>query len=341
LKIEGASLASRGGDGSIMDVTGENHASTAQRARRGGGGDASDVGADERLELVGRSLLRPTGSGGVPARTAAFETVIAALGALIARHRETNAEVLRFPPVMSRHQVEKSGYLHSFPNLLGCVCGLHGGEAEIQAAVGRPGSGKDWTESLKATNLVLTPAACYPVYPLAAARGAVPATGLSFDVESYCFRREATIAADRLEAFRMREFVCIGLPEKVAAFREAWLERAGRLSDRLGLPHRIETASDPFFGRAARIIAANQVEQLLKFELLIPLRSPERPTACMSFNYHRDHFAAIWGLRGEYGTEVHTACVAFGMERLVLALFAIHGLNVAQWPASVREELAL
>ncbi len=306
------------------------------------GADVHDAAASEDpLDPIGRAIFKPMGSGGVVARTVPFETVISALGALITRYREADAEVLRLPPIMSRHQVEKSGYLHSFPHLLGCVCSLHGPESEIHAVVKRIGSDGDWTAALKATDVVMTPAACYPVYPLAASRGAVPARGLRFDVKSYCFRREATTAADRLEAFRMREYVIIGSPDQVVAFRKSWMERAERLADQLGLPYRIAPASDPFFGRAARLIAANQVEQLLKFELLVPLRSPEMPTACMSFNYHRDHFTTTWDIVGEHGAPVHTGCVAFGMERLALALFAVHGVEAAHWPSAVKKELAL
>jgi seryl-tRNA synthetase len=69
------------------------------------------------------------------------------------------------------------------------------------------------------------------------------------------------------------------------------------------------------------------------------LRSPERPTACMSFNYHRDHFGATWGLSDRSGAPAHTACVAFGMDRLAVALFWTHGLDLAKWPANVREHL--
>jgi seryl-tRNA synthetase len=267
--------------------------------------------------------------------------VVQGLSGLITRHRERGTEVLRFPPVMNRRQVEKSGYLHSFPHLLGCVCGLHGDEAEIHAAVGRFNAGQEWTDDLSATDLVLTPAACYPLYPLAAARGAMPATGLRFDVESYCFRREATFEVDRLQAFRMREYVCMGSPDEAVAFRARWLELAKELADELALPYRIAPASDPFFGRAARIIAASQVEQLLKYEFLVPLRSQDRPTACMSFNYHRDHFGTTWGLRTESGDVAHTACVAFGMDRLALAMFTIHGIEPREWPARVRTALGL
>jgi seryl-tRNA synthetase len=297
--------------------------------------------AEDRLEALGRSLFAPTGSNGVHGRTALFETVVEALSALITRHREPDTEVLRFPPVMSRRHVEKAGYLHGFPHLLGCVCGLHGDEAEIHAAVGRFNAGQDWTDALRATDLVLTPAACYPLYPLAAARGAVPASALQFDVASYCFRREATHEIDRLQAFRMREFVCMGSPQQALDFRTRWLARARAMRDDLALPHRIAPASDPFFGRAAKLIAQSQIDQSLKFELLIPVRSAEQPTACMSFNCHRDHFSATWGLHSEDGEVAHTACVAFGMDRLALALFATHGLDLARWPQRARQSLAL
>ena len=89
------------------------------------------------LDAIAEKLLLPTGIDGVYTRTAAFETVVDALSALISRHREPGTEVLRFPPVMSRRQVEKSGYLKSFPHFLGCVCCLPGTESEVRAAVDR------------------------------------------------------------------------------------------------------------------------------------------------------------------------------------------------------------
>src|SRR2546430_10196887 len=51
----------------------------------------------------------------------------------------------------------------------------------------------------------LSPAACYPVYPLIARRGAVPSDGLLFDVAADCFRREPSRALDRLQSFRSEE----------------------------------------------------------------------------------------------------------------------------------------
>jgi seryl-tRNA synthetase len=300
-----------------------------------------DPQTNRSLDALGKALFFPSSVDGVYARTAAFEDIVTRLADLISRQREQGTEVLRFPPVMSRQQLERSGYLKSFPHFLGCVCCLSGSEGEVRGSVERFEAGGEWTDALAATDLVLTPAACYPVYPLAASRGTVPAEGLLFDVASDCFRREPSRDLDRLQSFRMREYVCIGTPEQIADFRSRWMARAQALAEELGLPYRIDQASDAFFGRGGKLMAMSQLEQALKFELLVPVRSAEEPTACMSFNYHRDHFGTAWNLRNKSGTVMQTGCVAFGMDRLALALFAIHGLETARWPDAPRQALGL
>ena len=293
------------------------------------------------LDSIAEALLLPTGIDGVYARTAIFEQAVAGLSALISRYCEPETEVLRFPPVMSRRQVEKSGYLKSFPHFLGCVSCLGGSEADVHAAVDKSEAGGDWTTALAAADLVLSPAACYPVYPLVASRGNVPANGLTFDVACDCFRREPSKMLDRLQSFRMREYVRIGTPEQVDEFRRAWMTKAQGIATQLALPWRIDNASDPFFGRGGKLMAMSQAEQSLKFELLIPIRSAEEPTACMSFNYHRDHFGTTWNILTDRGEVAHTGCVAFGIDRLALALFATHGLDLPLWPVAVRRALSL
>ena len=288
------------------------------------------------LAEIAAALFRPMGVDGVYARSAAYEDVVNRLAAYISRQREPAAEVLRFPPVMSRSQLERSGYLKSFPNLLGCVCALHGADAEIRSAADRHEAGGDWTTSLAPADLVLSPAACYPVYPMAAGRGAVPRGGWHFDVAADCFRHEPSRHLDRMQSFRMREFVRIGSAQEVMEFRQRWMSRAAELADELGLPHELAAASDPFFGRVGQVMAVSQLQMALKFELLIRFHATATPTACMSFNNHLDHFGLVWGLHDAQGNVAHTGCVAFGMDRLSVALFCTHGLDVAAWPDSVR-----
>ena len=281
------------------------------------------------------------GVDGVYARTALYTRVVERLERYITRQRDPNAEIMEFPPVMSRIQLEKSGYLKSFPNLLGCVCALHGTEAQIRTAAEEHESGGDWTKSLSASDLVLSPAACYPVYPIVATRGPLPAGGLQFDIEADVFRHEPSRSLDRLQSFRMREFVRIGSPQEILEFRESWMARAPTLAADLSLPFTIDVANDPFFGRVGQVMAVSQRQQALKFELLIPYYPGASPTACMSFNHHREHFGQVWGIRDHEGELAHTSCVAFGIDRLTVALFANHGLDLQKWPAVTKAALAL
>jgi len=295
----------------------------------------------QKWEALADALFKPMGVSGVYARTGLYEDIVERLSAWVSRKREPGTEILRFPPVMSRRDLEKSGYLKSFPNLLGCVCALHGTESDIRAAADRHLTGGDWTTSLSPADLVLSPAACYPAYKLAASRGPLPKGGYTFDVAADCFRHEPSSDLDRLQSFRMREYVRIGSAEAVTAFRDRWMNQARELADELGLPSAVQPASDPFFGRTGQLLAVSQLQQALKFEFLVPLHSSEKPTACMSFNYHRDHFGITWGLADQSGALAHTACVAFGMDRLAVALFFTHGLEPARWPANVRDSLAI
>jgi seryl-tRNA synthetase len=291
-------------------------------------------------ELIDNGLLIPMGVDGVYGRSAVFEDVLERFGALVsAWGRENQAEAIRFPPVMNRSQFEKSGYLKNFPHLAGTIHSFVGGEREHQVLRRKLENGEDWTADQKAIEIVVTPAACYSLYPIVAQRGRLAAEGALFDVYSWCLRHEPSLDPARMQLFRMREYVKLGTPEQVMEFREAWIERGRQLMARLLLPANLDVANDPFFGRPGKLLASSQREQSLKFEMLIPITSTEKPTACLSFNYAQDYFGQLWGIETADGQPAHSACVAFGMERVCLALFKHHGFNPEAWPKPVRAAL--
>ncbi len=119
------------------------------------------------------------------------------------------------------------------------------------------------------------------------------------------------------------------------------MARAPTIAAELGLPFELDVANDPFFGRVGQVMAVSQRQQALKFELLIPYYAGAKPTACMSFNYHREHFGTTWDIRDAAGEPAHTGCAAFGMDRLAVAMFATHGLELRDWPDRVRDLLQL
>ncbi|WP_080305050.1 amino acid--[acyl-carrier-protein] ligase [Burkholderia pseudomallei] len=293
-----------------------------------------------RDELVEAGLLISTGIQGLFGRSERFERVVDALDAYITRlGADQHAEVLRFPPAMSRPEFERSEYLKSFPQLAGTVHSFCGNEHDHQRVLQCLDRGDDWTESQKPTYVVMTPAACYPVYPVLAQRGALPEDGRIVDAFSYCFRHEPSLDPTRMQLFRMHEYIRVGTPEQILAFRQDWIERGTRMIDALQLPNSIDLANDPFFGRGGKIVASSQRDQNLKFELLIPIEYDARLTACLSFNYHMDHFGLLWGIKTADAAVAHTGCVGFGLERLTLGLFRHHGLDPHAWPQAVRDVL--
>src|SRR5437667_454858 len=102
----------------------------------------------------------------------------------------------------------------------------------------------------------------------------VPGTGDIFDIAADVFRHEPSPDIDRFQSFRMREYVAIGTGEQVSRFRQRWMKTAQGIADSLQLPYVVEQASDPFFGRTGQMKAVAQLQAALKFELLIPVRSP-------------------------------------------------------------------
>jgi seryl-tRNA synthetase len=291
-------------------------------------------------ELLEARLFVATGVHGVYGRGGVFEDLRLRFDDLIRRLALVdNPEVLRFPPLLPRRQLEDSGYLKSFPHLAGSVFAFEGGESEAADQYDAACRHEDWSGFQEQSDLVLTPAACYPVYPAIGARGPLAAGGIMVDAGgSYVFRHEPSGDPARLQMFHQRELVRIGEPETVAAWRDAWRDRAVELLLSLGLDARFDVAADPFFGRSGRMLAASQREQALKFEILVPIAGDE-PTAVASFNYHQDHFASAHGIVMADGSPAHTACLGFGEERVVLALLRRHGLDPDAWPPEVREGL--
>jgi seryl-tRNA synthetase len=296
-----------------------------------------------RTELVEAGLLIDSGIPGVYGRGTDFERVRLGFDSLVAAAAVSDqAERISFSPLLPRRQIEELGYLHSFPHLAGTIFAFEGDEdgAAEQAKVADAGG--DWSGFQSMSDLCLTPAVCYPVYPAIAARGKLPAGGVTIDTGgSYAFRHEPSGDPARLQMFHMHELVRIGEPDVVAEWRDGWRDQAVELLRDIGLDARFDVANDPFFGRTGRLLARSQRSQALKFEILCDITEPE-PTAIASFNYHQDHFSGTYGLAMEDpDTPAHTACLGFGLERITLALLREHGLDLALWPADVRDKLSL
>ncbi|GAB4568469.1 MAG: amino acid--[acyl-carrier-protein] ligase [Rhizobacter sp.] len=290
--------------------------------------------------LVEHGLILPTGIRGGYGRGAVFEKILRGFNELVSRTAAPDgAEEMTFPPIVARTLIEKVGYMNSFPQLAGSVHSFFGNEAQARDITSRTQAGERWEDLLDITEVMLTPAACYPVYPVFS--GLLPNGGRLVTVLNWVYRHEPSDEPTRLQSFRMREYIRVGRSEDVVAWRDAWLLRSLELLRGLGLAAQSDVASDPFFGRAGKMMAANQVDQRLKFEILVPVISEEKPTAICSFNWHQDHFSSKFGIRNADESLASTACLGFGLERVTLALIKAHGYDPQRWPEAVRAQLSL
>jgi seryl-tRNA synthetase len=276
--------------------------------------------------LVAEELLVPTGVMGIYGRSAPYSKIATGLHDLVdAWAVEVGAMGISFPPVVNRNTFESTNYVQSFPDLMGSVHVFTGDDRAHAELCRRSASGKDWGEMLEPSEVFLA--------------SAIDPAGRFFNVQSYCFRHEPSSDPSRMQSFQMHEVVFVGSPDDAQLHRDAGLEVGVGILESLGLDMSVIPANDPFFGRLGTAMAANQQDEVLKREGITPIGGPEHPVAIISGNCHRDHFGHPFEITLEDGSVAHSACVAFGIDRITMALFWKHGLDIDDWPDPVTATL--
>jgi len=279
-----------------------------------------------------------TDAPGVLLYPEAFETIVAMLRAGITRLAADDPAPftrLTIPPVISRRTIERAGYVASFPHLLGTVHSYAGDAKRWGRLAPEAVEGGQWYVDQQISDLVLLPAACYPTYATLAGRDLE--SPARFHVEGNCFRQEATAEPGRLRTFRMVELVTAGDEEHCVSWRARWLDRVAGWLESMSLKVAVEEADDPFFGPGKKLYQAAQRMQKLKFELRVPVDG-DQVQAVASANYHKDHFGEAFEFTAG-GAVGQTACTAFGIERIALALINAHGPHPRRWPAPLAAAL--
>ncbi len=272
-------------------------------------------------------------------RTAIDARVIAIAGA----HQATE---LSYPPLWPVPVLQEIDYFHDFPQLPLLASGV---EASFEArdrfaARFRKGAGPvaiacTAENGVAPAQNVLAPTVCDCCYWLL--RGRRNVGDQMFTMHGQVFRNESSAEGrlDRLTAYTMREIVMIGRPAFVLAQRDALVDEMSALMSSLDLACDIKAADDPFFCNDALQKTIIQSLNRLKYEVAVPL-SDGREVAVASINLHNDFFSRNYDYT-DRGTQLFSACVGFGYERLTYALFCRHGAELADWPASVLAFLEL
>ena len=241
------------------------------------------------------------------------------------------AEEWHVPPALTFDTLARADYFASFPQWLTAAAHLDASERELErvAAAAQPAAAA--VSALRPTATALQPAICYHVY--AALAGTQLDEPVFCAAAGTCWRHEAGRFAplERGWAFTMQEVVCVGCAADVAAFRTRGIDAAETLARRLGLQPVLAQATDPFFAASTRGRALLQRLRALKHELLLPL-GDGRTLAAASFNDHAQFFGDAFAIRDGSGAPAASGCVAFGIERWVLAVLVEHGTDPRNWP---------
>jgi len=238
------------------------------------------------------------------------------------------------PTLLDAEVLARCGYFGSFPQSVCLVSHLRedfDGIESFRRANVESASLRVPEPSALATDAVLRPAVCIPIYR--SRQGTtLPAGGVALTSTGRCYRYESRNMEGmrRLWDFSMREIVFLGNAE---AKRASILESMTALGEQWDLSFRIASASDPFFATVRATKALWQRTRAAKYELVVDAGVP---LAAGSVNFAGALFGEAFGITYG-GAPATTACVGFGLERLVLALYVQHGFDRARWPRELGE----
>lgn len=298
---------------------------------------------DAFAELERRRWARPLGRGQVGFAGGAFalrrfvDEAVREVALTRFASQEEDYPALIDPDVLAR-----CGYFSSFPQSVCLVSHLAEDFDAIEAFRAANTESASCCvpdpAALTWSDAALRPAVCLPVYR-ALEGTTLPEGGLTVTTVGKAFRYESSNLGGihRLWDFSMREIIFAGSAEVVQAQRARVVDAVGFLMKEWDLASRLASASDPFFATVRGTKALWQRARGLKFEMLVDVGVETGSLAVGSINMADTLFGQAFGIRTHEGEIATTACVGFGLERLVLALFSQHGFEPRRWPHAMRE----
>jgi hypothetical protein len=256
-----------------------------------------------------------------------------------------SAERRQFPALIGADVLDRCRYIRSFPHALTLVSHLREDFEAIQhfARSARIEDGRlsCAPAHLDGVKCLLSPTICFHYYAWLAGKHLEGPQAVTAIGRCYRFESGGLSSLERLWDFTMREIVFVGSQSHVLEQRRRCIEATADLLDSWGLSYEIRSATDPFFVEGYSTQVAYQAAFELKFEIRADLPyAPGKTLAVGSFNYHQDFFGRSLRIEQESAEKAFTACVGFGMERLVWAFLAQYGLDPGDWPRKVRESVS-
>jgi seryl-tRNA synthetase len=297
-------------------------------------------------ELLARRWVTPIGDGHVILRGRAAQLadlIDSKIDQLFVR--EFKAEKEMYPATIRNTTLDRCAHFTSFPEHIDFVAPLRSDMNVLQefSASCRDGG---WSAGLHDGRMshheyAISPSCCYHCYEgmegweLSAPGRCVTTSTVA--CHRYEGRNQQSLS--RLRAFTMREVVWVGHPKYVLDSRHRADAIIVEWAKDWGLDCTYETANDMFFTDDYAIKASFQRQQEAKKELRMIVPTEGKTIAVFSSNFHSITFGKAFNITLN-GRTAASACVAWGYERMVYAIFSQFGFDVEQWPSGLRRDFA-
>jgi hypothetical protein len=231
-----------------------------------------------------------------------YEALDAALLKVMANHVPVTPHSCT--TLIERQALEKIGFFNKLP----CI-----------PMTASPHAAADESNARTQDSWILSPSTCYHTFSHLS--GSSENWDLKcFTAIGHCHRFEPVPGeSTRLGSFTMREFVLLGTPHEIEQKCEVLFQSGVAFIRRLVPSAYVARASDVFYGESAGVTRKVQLAMGVKLEVLIPWA--ECDVSVGSRNLHRNLFTTAFKIGSqEQDAVMHSACIAFGMERLLLSL---------------------
>lgn len=245
------------------------------------------------------------------------------------------SEEFSFPSLISINKLNKVGYFDNFPH----SCCFAGHLKEDYDIINNfkidDNSNINKKLNIKSS---LSPTVCHHLY--FNLENKKLSKNFIATAKSDCFRYETKNmnSLERTWNFKMREIIILGNQKYVLENLTKIQKLIFKLLDKINLSYVVESANDPFFEGNYNDLISYQKAFKLKYEVRACTPYNNSSIAIGSFNNSQNLFGKKLNIKlnNEF---VYSACVGFGFERFAYCFVSQHGLNINNWPETVKNRI--
>jgi hypothetical protein len=294
-------------------------------------------------ELLERRWVTSVGQGHVILRGMAaelFSLIDTKVDNVFARSFRAEREF--YPATILCKTLDRIHHFTSFPEHVDFVAHLKG-DLDVLNQFSTECGEQGWSPALNngrmaESDFAICPSCCYHCYE-GMENWQLEPPGRCITMAVPCHRYEGANhrTMSRLRAFTQRDVVWVGHPTFVMEGRARAEELIIQWVKDWELVGTFEVANDMFFTKDYSVKASFQRQQEAKKELRLLVPFEKQSISVFSSNFHAMTFGRAFNIKlGE--RPASSACVGWGYERWVYAIFSQFGFNPHRWPEQLRDE---